>query len=344
MKRTLTCHTLHDLDAIQNPTFCHMSYALYRMDAEMGRVIATRFPVCSLLQAGDVLQTQLDLSEETLAYLASRDRTLPPLFVMTKAGLGLLCKRYDLAAGIGLFLHIHCPPAAGARLLCTGAFGRESDTTFRLSRRVRMLDEAPRPSDMTVYSALADAWQSVCIGKVGILRPDDRSRLSVSAMREALKSMSGFVGCDIDYRLPDSACNSEREGFCGCPDYFPCYRPMVAEAMLLYVLTEIRTHAAERGAVCIPIRVGKQMSLQFCYSLERGHMTELMCNDLEKTRRYVRDVAECSGLEVHFSAMPLVTSVSSKTPLTVPQTVTMEWPRDPTVLPSGDLKAKLGWR
>ena len=109
-------------EVLTNPTlpldegFHHMSYALFRTDEDFGRVLAARFPAKEMLDVGDTLQTALRLSDEAMAYLLRVGDNDPPLFCLTDAGLGLLCKRYDAAIGMGLYLHIHTPPASAARL------------------------------------------------------------------------------------------------------------------------------------------------------------------------------------------------------------------------------------
>ncbi len=351
MKHTTAYEVLTDPDFPLDAGFRHMSYALFRTDGDCGRVIGTRFPAASFLGVGDLLQSRLHLSDEALVYLVRPGRDDRPLFCLSRAGLGILCKRYDAALGVGLYLHIHGRPDAGARLLCAGALGAPNGVSFGITDEIRAY--APTPpdaADARSFPALLDAWRAVQIGsegafdRAGILgHADARESIccTLGEVADALESMAAFAGCAVDVRIaPDG---------CGCR--VACHRPRVLEALFLCLLTEIRTHAMTRSATVELSAVSDPRSrweCRFCasfsYPVDTLHMTGQTRTRLADVRQYLVDAADLSGLDLHF---PLLTppdvraGYARRTPEeTMMQTVTMEWLTDPAVLPSGDLKIR----
>ncbi len=355
MKRKRIIDLLTDPESGMERTYHHLSYAIFRTVHDFGRILAARFPVGAWLHPGCVLQTDLALSDEAVAYLLRNDRTEPPLFVLSDVGLGLLSKRYDAVAGLGLYLHIHCRPEAGARLLCAGALGRCSKA-FRLSERVRAQNGPLRTEDAASFSALLDAWQAVCVGQAGLLVPDSRDRICLTTLGDAILRMADFAGCDIRLEgFPegisdrDDAADDRLVPRCcfGGGVTLPCYRPMLTEALLLYILTETRTYATTRrlnGSWRASVD-GEPAVLSFRYPLNMAALSVRTRDSLEKARAYLRASAEISGLDVAFPPVPNAAYALEHTEAyPSEQSIMLEWLTDPTVLPSGDLKARLGFR
>ncbi len=363
MKHTRIYDILTDPTADMDAAYHHLSYALFRTDEAFGRVVATRFPSRTVLRVGDTLQTKLALSDEAMSYLLRSESTAAPLFVLTNAGLGLLVKRYDMTAGLGLYLHIHCRPEAGARLLCAGALGQETGAAFSLSRRIRALCEPPRAGDTASFSALLDAWQTVCFkpdyadigGTLGLdelpvrngyrrgkdfLPVDDEGRLPARTLLDALMRMAEFVGCELNL---SKQCPTAESTWTGMT--FPCYRPAVLEAVLLYILTEAKMHAANRRATYL-IGVGadgKRPALTLRYPVDVTRLPVRIRNHMVETRQYLRAAADWSGLDVSFPIVPTsAMHPAASVPLSPMQSVTLEWLADPAILPSSDLKARIG--
>ena len=337
------------IELLTNPTlpldegFRHMSYAIFRTDEDFGRVIAARFPAESLLSVGDVLQSSLRLSDEAMAYLLRTGDQEPPLFCLTDVGLGLLCKRYDAAVGLGLYLHIHCRPEAGARLLCAGALGLPGGSAFDVTGRIKEFSQKPTTDDARSFPPLLEAWRAVqrdrgALSDSRAMREDDISLVTLDGMESALLHMADFAGCRISCTLSDG--DRDRE--------VAVYRPTVLDGLLLYILTEVRAHAVSHEATVEILAVedprgrwGDRLCLAFTYQIDTLHMTGEARTRLAESRRYVSEMADESGLDLHFPPLlppELRTPDRKRGDGVVPQTVSVEWLRDPTLLPSSDLK------
>ncbi len=244
MKHSYRYDILTSPDLPMEAAFGRISYALFRTDAAYGQVLAARFPDRELLDAGDLMQMKLRLSDEAIGYLLHAGPFQEPLFVMTEAGLGILSKRYDAAVGVGLYLHIHCRPEAGARLLCAGALGEATGASFSLSRRVWQIGREGSVSskDTESFGALLTAWRMVqsfgdlsySVGENGLIR--------LSSLTDVWAHWAAFAGCGL--QLPVGADRGMGEGF------LRCCRPLVLEALLLYLFTEARTWSTTRCVSC----------------------------------------------------------------------------------------------
>ncbi len=348
MRRSDTYELLTDPDLPLDAGFRRVSYAVFRTDADFGRVIAARFPAASLLAVGDLLQSKLGLSDEVMAELVRPAAGDVPLFCLSEAGLGLICKRYDASVGLGLYLHIHCRPDAGARLLTAGVLGDPSGLAFRITRRIRELGGPPKAEDAASYAALVDAWRAVQTDREGLFSAGedeyDVVMQTPGRLSEAIERLADFAGCAVDCRVAGMDYHT--------PVAF--YRPLSLDALLLCLLTEIRTHAATRSAE-IELRAlddpygrgGKRLGLAATYVVDALHITGRMRQEITAARQYLSDMAEQSGLDVYFPPLllPEHRGPGKRKPseFLLTQTVLFEWMQDPTRLPSGDLKTRPGF-
>ncbi len=320
--------------------FHHADYALFRTDARMGRVVAARSPDHKLFGVGSVLQNRLRFSEEAVTYMVRTDGA-PPLFILTEAGLGMLSKRYDLQMGLGLFLHVHCRPDIGARLLCEGALG-EANTAFLLSRRVRELGSIRpnrrfRAKEEASYAALADAWGALNTFGREPLSVDRDHWLPFADLRDTVERMAVFAGCGLELLPPEGE----------TPYRVRCYRPAVAEAVLLYILSEVRELSETRSATCrigsVLYHDGPRLSIKFRFRFEEHSRSLRACTELSDARRYLSRVAGMSGLRVQFPGICL--SAEERRlyrRLGSPDYgVSLEWCDDPFSAASGTLRAYL---
>ena len=83
-------------------SFRRMSFALFRTNGDVGRIMAVRTPDREMLGMGQRIQDQLALCPDALAYMTRPYGGEAPLFVLTRTGIGVLSSRYRLAAGLGL--------------------------------------------------------------------------------------------------------------------------------------------------------------------------------------------------------------------------------------------------
>ncbi len=358
MRHTNDYERLTDPEATMDPAYRHISYALFRMDDDFGRVIAMRFPATDILSVGNVLQRQLSLPGEAVTELLSIGGAAErgPLFCLTQAGVGLLCKSYQAAAGLGLYVHIHCRPDAAVRLLCANALGTPSDTSFRLTERIRSFAEPPKRGDTASFAALLDAWRAVQLARGGLFVPSeargaphaDATRGTVCQMpvqlAQVIERMAAFAGCSVDCRVAPEIHATP----------LALHRPLLLEALLLYLLTEVHTYAEGQMAV-VEIRSvedprsrwERRLELSVSCRIDTLHMPIRTFERLEETHAYLTDVADRSGLQVQFPklAPPDLRAIGShkREDYLFRQAVTLEWLTDPAVLPSGDLKAPNGY-
>ncbi len=266
------------------PGYHGMSYALIRIDRELGRVIGARCPESTLLKVGDMLDDALDISPESITCYTKNARTAPPLFVRTRAGLGLLSRRYDLQAGIGLFLHFHVPFESAARVLNHGSLG-EPGLLFALSDRVQAVTGDLRSEDEVTYRRLSRAWASIVAG--------EKCLFPTPAMQYRARSLVNLPVTHVDNEPPPDACDMPevaRLYAAGLPDSVPVstaihlleldtlaeiirhlaafagcdvvvntfspmvrralvYRPILLEGVLLYLLSEVHRLALDGRAL-----------------------------------------------------------------------------------------------
>lgn len=316
--------------------FHRMSFALYRTDGEVGRVVATRSPDREILTVGDYIQDRLELSEEAVAFMAGSGGSAS-LFVLTKTGLGLLCHRYRLSAGLGLYLHIHTHPESAARLINSGALGYGNGSGFQVSGRVEALGNAVTVKDEAAYPALLEAWQAVRDAPKSLFATDTADGLRLSDLRSGMQRLAAFVGCDLTFTVRRTA---------GAESLSPdtrvkCHRPLMLEGILFCLLAEMREHSATRGGVCRfepPAERGRDgLAMTLRYPIcPTGETADLRF--LDAVHSHMTYVGELGGLDVYFRSEPLPPRAEGGLPERV---VMLDWLLDPSVLPTSDLKSRL---
>ncbi len=324
-----------------SPHFGRISYALFRTDCEMGRIIASRCPDRDTLRAGLMLQDALHISDEAMAHLSRHERDVP-LFVMTDVGLGILSGRYTLQGGMGLFLHIHCPPEAGARLVNSGVLGAENGRNYLRSQRVRNLGGQVTEEDVQSCAALTEAWQTVCEAS-DVFRPDGDGTIPLPRLQEGIDRLAAFAGCELTYSLRKATTEDTITAF--RQGRVHCYTPRLPEAMILYLLTEMRDRSATRSGVCrleVPEDNGllityghRPLRLVFRYPvLPKAPRKEL--SELEEAHAYAVRVGNAGGMDLRYS----LDSGHSRPEDALPgQIVWLEWVENPALLTTTDLKA-----
>ena len=312
-----------------SPDFFSMSFALFRTDNDFGRVVAARVPDINTVQVGDNLLDCLELSEEALAYISEKRETTRPLLVMTKLGLGILWSRYTLSAGLGLYFHIHADPLSAARLV--NRMGNPAG--MLVSTRVRDAGSAVTAKDEASYRPLMEACEAIQSMPSSLFPVDMHRRVSLAELREGMRRMAAFVGCDLTFTLrrkhPNHPVNLHtRVG---------CYSPLLLEAVLLCLLTEIRDRSATRGGVCcleLPDETSHEgLTLTLRYPV--------LPSDKPRTRdvhTHLISAATLAGLDLYPYPELLLPRGEGELPQ---QSILLDWLYDPTLLPTADLKARL---
>ena len=311
-----------------------MSYALFRVDGDVGRVVASRAPDDRYLRVGDYVQDGLSFCDDAVAHLVGCHGEAPPLFVLTDAGIGLLSGKYRLSAGLGMYLHIHTRPSAAARLINSGALGR--DGAFTVSREIRERGSALTARDGRSYSALLEAWQTVVSAPARVFdtAPDDS--LSLAELRRGVADIAAFVGCGVTFTT------AVRRGVPAASPYavMKCYRPLLLEGLLLCLLSEMRERSATGGGVCrLEPRPngGEGLALTLRYPV-RPQETLRTAETYDAIHGYLADVGETWGLDLYAPPRRL----PARDPYGPPEAaVTLDWLLDPAVLSTTDVKARL---
>ena len=360
-----------------------MSYALIRIDRDLGRVIGARCPEPTLLKVGDVLDEALDISPDSIATYTKNARTAPPLFVRTRGGLGLLSRRYDLQAGMGLFLHFHVPFESAARVLNHGSLG-EPGVHFSLSDRVSAVTGELRPEDEITYRHLSRAWATVVAS--------EKCLFPTPAMSYRARSLVNLPVTHADNEPPPDACDMPEVARLyanGLPDTVPvseaihlleldtladvirrlaafagceavveisspsvkralCYRPILLEGVLLYLLSEVHRLALDsRVLVTLGTASGEDNAPLYISLLyvprppASRRMTDRRVAELaalDESRAYLRSCAYLGGLDVAYEETPC-TDPHPRLRGLRQQVFHLTWLFDPTILPSTDLKA-----
>ena len=320
------------------PGFHRMSYALFRTDGDVGRVVAARTPQRELLSVGHRIQDSLFFCPDALAYMTRASAGDPPLFVLTGTGIGLLSARYRLSAGLGLYLHIHTPPASAARLINHGVLGDLAGVRFAVSGDIAALGDGVTRRDEVAYPPLLEAWEAITAGSEGVFRPNASGELSLRGLRDGIAAMADFVGCGMDFTILKSA---DHRGDRGDLTHMgmKCYRPLLAEALLLCLLSEVRERSDDHRGVCRlePYRCGREgLAMTLRYPLYPRESPDLAA-EYAGIHGYLSGMAETWGLDLYAPA----TLAPSREPGGLPeQTVSMDWLFDPTILSTSDIKAR----
>lgn len=311
-----------------------MSYALFRTDGDVGRVVASRAPDSRYLRVGDYVQDDLSFCEDAMAYVVSRHDEAPPLFILTDAGIGLLSGKYHLSAGLGLYLHIHTRPSSAARLINNGALGLNGG--FAVSREIRGRGSMLTARDSRSYPALLEAWQTVVSAPRRVFETSLDDSLSLGDLRHGIGAMAAFAGCDVTFTT------AVRKGASAVSPHtrVKCYRPLLTEGILLCLLSEMRERSATGGGVCrleLHPNGGNGLTLTLRYPVrpqEPLQTAELY----DAIHGYLADAGETWGLDLYAPAHRLSSRYADGLP---EATVTLDWLLDPAVLSTSDIKARL---
>lgn len=324
-------------DTPMSDDYRRLSYALFRVDGDIGRIVAARSPDRRVLSVGAYIQDRLDLCEEALAYMGLPYYELPPLFVRNQKGIGLLLSRYHLPAGLGLYLHIHADPASVARLIHCAAIGQEF-THYTVSKRLKSMGGPLTPRDEAIYPILADAWFPVRdLVQHTLFRVNQYNELTLGELRDKAKKLAAFVGCDLTFTVRKAKGSAPPSPY----TKVKCYRPLLLEALLLYLFSEIRERSATRGGVCCledPVqreRDGLVLTLRYPLCPEEDPETAYFTNAFHS---HLSNTAELGGMDVYFPAE----HPASRTEEGLrEQVVMLDQILDPALLSTSDLKAAL---
>lgn len=325
-----------------NPAFRRMSYALFRLDGDTGRVVAIRTPEETLLRVGDRIQDRFALDDEALDYIAAYHGNEAPLFVLTTAGIGLLWNRYALSAGLGLYLHIHAKPSSVSRLMNRGVLGDPSEGRFSVSEAVHAYGNRISSRDETSYLALTEAWDAVQEGETSLFLPDNTGYLSLHQLRDGIHALAEFAGCSLRFTLPKGFSQGEGAELLRYARV-KCYRPRVLEAILLCLLSEVRERSCNGGGVCRlepHPRDGERLAFTIHYPKRADETPEdaLSGEQYDTLHSYLERVGETCGMDLYASREPVVLRGGTGIPEMM---VTLDWMLDPSVLSTSDLKARL---
>ena len=324
-----------------DPSLGRLSYALFCTDSDMGRIIAARCPDRSALPVGGILQDILHISPDSMEHLHSHERDVP-LFVLTDMGLGILSGRYTLQGGMGLFLHIHCHPQGGARLINSGVLGYGNGANYLCSQRVRELGGCVEPQDEASYGALLEAWQTVA-ELFDVFRTDSRETIPLPELQKGIQRLAVFAGVNLTYSLRKMTRINSFAAF--RQGRVHCYRPRLLESMLLYLLTELRDRSATRQGTCrmevpednsVPITDGHmplRLVLHYPVFAALPRKEQAALTDI---RSYTARVADASGMALRF----LMDSESTRPADAFPKRIIwLEWVENPDLVNSTDFKA-----
>ena len=318
------------------PAFHRMSYALFRTDGDVGRVVAARTPHREMLSVGHRIQDSLAFCPDALAHMTNTYGGGAPLFILTRAGIGLLSSRYRLGAGLGLYLHIHTGPASAARLINSGALGDPMNVDFSVSEEILALGDKATFRDEDSYPALLEAWEAVRRGSDGVFSVDASGNLPLRRLRDGIASLAEFAGCGLTFTLPKEAASRDDLRFARVK----CYRPGVLEALLLCLLSEVRDRSATRcGTCCLDPypHGGEGLTLTLRYPLY-PHETPESAEMYDTVHSYLTGVGETWGLDLY----PSPRLLPPREPHGLPEVaVNLDWLLDPSALSTSDIKSCL---
>ena len=309
----------------------HLSFVIFRTDCEDAMVLAARCPEMGMFSAGQNLINALKLDGEAQGYIF-RSAVEPPMFVQTYMGVGILDKRYQNHAGLGVYWHLHGQPESLARLINSGVLGNRDGGGHLVSQGVAAVKGKARLEDGPAYQVLTDAWSVIdrTPGEWAIC--DAEGRMYGAELLRAMTDMAGFVGCGLRYSPGEEPVGRIK-----------CRRPILLEALLLCLLTEAKTYAANAEATCVLRALGniegEGLALEFRYALENPQRYEA---ELDVIHRHLRRVGDLSGLEIQAEVIRLKRGERQLGKLPEMR-IALEWIRDPAVLPTSDLKADVSF-
>lgn len=308
--------------------FHGMSYLLFTTVTEPWQGVAARLPARPAL--GEPLPLPR-FSAEAMAYMNTAEER-PPLFVLTDWGLGLLHPAYHRHAGLWLYLHIHCRPEAGARLLMGGALGDPVGGGFRVESTLRLLGAAGSVTrrDQPSYEVLAEAWSRV-IHSPTRLTPAPEGTVTVENLETVLTELAAFSGCGLTVEA-ERAIHPAAEGQPAATvplRRVACYRPRLLEAILLCLLTEGRELAEPRSLRVTVGAVGHREGGPLSMTLRYIPLSPTPTPSSPAGHRHLTAAAEVNGLCLRF-----VKEGEERVAY-------LDWVADPACLPTSDLKAPL---
>ncbi len=319
-----------------SPLFHHISYILFRTDHGDAEIIGARCPDMKRFSVGSSLFDSLGLTDEAKQYLLTDHLGEAPLFVQTDMGVGLLSKRYDRHAGVGIYLHIHGRPDSLARLLNHGALGDLNSGVFGVSDRIRAVEGAVKEGDASSFEALSDAWSAMTAFLQGGFPTPIHDIVYRYQAESAIVHLAEFVGCEV--KLIDG------NGSSVPVERMKCYRPMLLEVLLLCLLTEVRTCSATREAIIQLSSLGGEeegnLTLSMRYPLEESILSDEAFPRIEQIHRHLAWVCELGGMELHTEIIKPRRHERAVGKL--PElNLTLAWLSNPAVLSTSDLKAKI---
>ena len=331
MKRTNAYRLWNQPDGDMAECYRHVSYILFRTDSDGAEIVGARCPDMVANSVGRSAVDSLELDEEAQMYLFSASEYEVPLVVMTRFGVGVLDKRYDAHAGLGIYWHLHGHPDRLARLFNSGVPGKTDGGGYRLSRRVAEIVGDVTSGDLPSYRALMDGWP-VVMGEVPgeWARTDRAGYVDTRDLWCMMERLAAFVGCGL----------AGEGGEPLAAERIRCPRPLLIEALFWVLLTEVRQKSATRGGFC---RIGTladtgMLTLEFTYPVEDTHGAG---EDVEKLHRHLGWICELSGLQLQSEFLPRTRRRSPDGENFAYQRIVLEWLHDPAVLASSDIKAKI---
>ena len=329
MRRSYTANLWTDPEREAPSKYHRLSYILFRTDAEDTPILAARCPEPAKFSAGQNAINALRLDEEAQQYLfSSKDQ--PPMVVQTYVGVGVLDKRYQGHAGMGVYWHLSASPDSLAKLINCGVWGDPNNGGFLISEGIASVKGGAGRGDMAAYPVLIDAW-NVVDGLSGEWATCDSNGCMYAAeLRSFLENLAGFVECGLTLTLADESIHR-----------IQCRRPVLLEALLLCLLTEVRTHSATGRVSCTLGTVGGTdeagLALEMRYPVVEPAKIR---TTLESVHRHLGRVGDLGGLSLQAEICPPKWGERQSGGLSSVR-ITLEWLRDPAVLPTSDLKADI---
>lgn len=312
-----------------------MSFIIFRTDSDETEILGARCPHSGEFAVGRGFLASMEAEDDMIRYLESAESRPLPLFLETRTGMGLLLKHYDLHAGIGLYLQIHESPVILSRLLCGGILAGEG-TEYCLSDGIPRRGDIQR-RDERGYPTLLDAWSAVrdyrCRG--GLIHTRGAGWLSCQSLRDVIGAMAAFVGC-----VPVWSTNGEGDRVAS--SQVRCYRPLLLEALLLCLLTEMRCLSSDGTFACRIDSLGDEhcLFLKFSYTILPKQLLSEEFRYAQEARRHLERVADLGGMELHACVETPLRKDKQMGALPRME-ICLEWLRDPALLSTGDLKAEL---
>ena len=319
--------------------FARMSYVLFRNDHAAREILASRVPDASFA-VGDTLSAGALLDGEAIEYLNRTGGWSEPLMVCTDSGVGLLSKIYDGCAALGLYLHLHLPPAPVSRLVNSGVLkGSGADGKPTRNARILAWGSEVQREDEAYYLPLAMWWDGVWSRRRRLLvtLPEAHYRLHTDTLADAIRRLAAFVGCGVTVTA-----NTPWSVDC-CGGEVTCYKSELVEACLLFLLSEVRERAATRCATVTLESVSGERGGGLRVTLRYDVLDEAdACAPMATAGfSHMAQVAELCGLDLYSifgDARPAEPGEREKLR---DCTVVLEWLCDPTQLSTSDLKTRL---